>query len=118
VVRKSTGKPTKAQALRFEKLKRLGCIACKKEQTHSPTPDIHHLNLGGRAGQKRRGHDFTIPLCVWHHAGRRFRDDVSPLAFRLIYGPSLAKQSKLFREIYGTDDELLAETNKLIGADS
>lgn len=114
-VKHSTRKPTKAQQKRFEQLKALGCIACRKHAPWFAPAEIHHLNLGGKAGQKRRGHDFTIPLCEWHHRGL-------PGEFWLvseataILGPSLAKSSKRFRETYGTDDELLAEVNKLIGA--
>lgn len=35
-----------------------------------------------------------------------------------IYGPSLAAQSKMFRAIYGSDDELLEITNRMIGSRS
>jgi hypothetical protein len=114
-MKKSTSKPTKAHQARFEKLKRLGCIACHKEDRHAVICEIHHLNLGGRAGQKRRGHSFTIPLCAWHHRGAAmpgYYYEALPIAL----GPSLAKQSKLFHLQYGTDDELLAEVNKLIGS--
>jgi hypothetical protein len=113
-VKKSTGKPTKAQQKRFERLKQLGCIACRKEGLVIFPVEIHHMNLGGKAGQKRLGHDFTIPLCAWHHRGT----NVHPggVCLTLTLGPSLAKQSKLFRETYGTDDELLAEVNAMLAA--
>lgn len=111
----STGKPTKAHQARFEKLKELGCIACRKLALIRVCKiEIHHLNLGGKAGQKRRGHDFTIPLCCWHHqgipVGRATKQEM-----RDYWGPSLKLESRQFRATLGTDDELLAETNRLIG---
>jgi hypothetical protein len=75
--------------------------------------EIHHLNLGGRAGQKRRGDEFTIPLCTWHHRGEPF-NHFTVTRMREAFGPSLARTSKAFREAFGTDDELLAKTNDLI----
>ncbi len=117
-MKKSTGKPTKAQVERFEALKELGCIACIKtlgiRALHCGPTEIHHLNLGGKAGQKRLGHDFTIPLGPWHHRAVLALGWTSSESARF-YGPSLAKQSKAFRERYGSDGELLAEVNKLIG---
>jgi hypothetical protein len=97
---------TKTQR-RFDSLRRIGCVACRKEGIRTLGVDIHHLNVGGKAGQKRRGDAFTIPLCPWHHRG------VGPCDVD-IYGPSLANQSRAFRERYGTDDELLAFTNEWI----
>lgn len=75
-------------------------------------PEIHHLNFDGKAGQERRGDEFTIPLCRWHHQGH-------PGIFKTKWmrenvGPSLAKQSRSFRAMYGTDDQLLAKVNDLI----
>lgn len=108
----STPKPSKADLARWDKLYGIGCIACKKFGYHT-YPEIHHLNLGGKAGQKRRGHDYTVPLCSWHHQGS-VRLGYNSLGMAQKYGPSLAKQSKLFRTVFGTDDELLEQTNKAI----
>lgn len=98
----------KAREHRFRRLKEMGCIACWKEGIPDVPPEIHHLNLGGRAGQKRRGDEFTVPLCQWHHQGKR--DDLD----RQPPGPSLKLHSREFRERYGKDDELLAKVNDLI----
>jgi hypothetical protein len=94
----------RAREHRFRRLKEMGCVACWLMNEVPQHPEIHHLNEGGHAGQKRRGDEFTIPLCVWHHQGRTDQ-------FTLRYGPSLAKQSREFRRVYGTDDELLSITN-------
>jgi hypothetical protein len=91
---------------RYRGLQELGCIACLKRGNWS-APDIHHLNLGGHAGGKRRGWRFTIPLCPPHHRGVMWREE--------LYGPSLALHPRRFREVFGSDDELLAEVNSLLG---
>jgi hypothetical protein len=89
----------------------LPCIACAIEDVYQPNRTTeHHLNAGGHAGQARRGDEFSIPLCQWHHQGyalpRMSRDAMTGL-----YGPSLAHDSKMFRFTYGSDDQLLALTN-------
>lgn len=94
-------------------VKQLPCICCEMEKLPGqcgPTEE-HHLNLGGKAGQKRRGEKFSIPLGRWHHRGEPpGKLTVSQAA--AVYGPSLAKASKKFRDRYGTDDELLQLTNE------
>ena len=61
----STGKATKAQQARFERIKEIGCICCLKTLYVYEPPEIHHITDCGR----RRGHDYTIGLCPWHHRG-------------------------------------------------
>jgi hypothetical protein len=91
-------------------VKRLPCVACEIEEVAQPLPtEEHHLNGGGQAGQKRRGDDFSIPLCKWHHQARRPLG-MSTDAMTHLYGPSL-KDSRQFRLAYGSDDALLARTN-------
>ena len=113
---RSTGKPTKAQSGRFERLKRSGCRACDVNARRwwavcdGEGCDAHHLLSGGR----RIGHDATIALCPWHHRGIRPADCATDADAFHKYGPSLANGSKPFRETYGTDDELLAEQNRIL----
>lgn len=109
---RSTGKPTAAQVERFELIRECGCVACLIYGLQT-LPEIHHLTFGGRHGQKRRGHDFTIGLCSWHHRGDPGFSDRE--LCELAYGPSYALQPKLFRETFGQDDFLLAYQNQLIG---
>lgn len=100
---------------RREALLAVGCVCCWRNHRLGLRPsllpvEIHHLNGGGHHGQPRRGDEFTIPLCVWHHRG------LGPAAkFTSAYGPSWAKGSRPFRKAYGTDDELLAVANRLAG---
>lgn len=94
-------------------VKQLPCIACTKQGVlvQCGVTEAHHLNLGGRAGQKRRGDDYQIPLGTWHHRG------VPPAGMSRsqalhYFGPSLASHSKAFRSIFGVDEVLLADTNE------
>lgn len=118
----STGTPTKAEAARIVACKSGPCVACsiRRDQADCPswfcvTPggDYHHLLSGGI----RRGHLFGVCLCAWHHRGvpewgmshRSMRDD---------YGPSLAEGSKPFHAAFGSDAELLAYQNALLGIET
>ena len=108
----STGKPTKAEAARFAKLKALGCVACRLERIPPDTmePQIHHF----LSGNKRIGHMATVPLCYWHHNGLPY-DGVPTAWFLANVGPSFHKHTRQFRAKYGSDAELLAMTDELIG---
>src|SRR3990167_5354599 len=91
------------------------CIACTIGGTSvCGKTEEHHLNFGGKAGQPRRGDWFTIPLGRWHHQGIP-PDGMSAMQAGIIYGPSLARSSKRFREFYGMDDDLLAKVNEILG---
>jgi hypothetical protein len=102
--------PTDAERRRWDLFRRVGCVACRIEGKRNFNVQVHHLNVGGRAGQKRRGHSETIPLCCWHHVSIPPEGKTQEWATNYM-GPSLAKQSKAFREKYGSDDSLLAYTN-------
>lgn len=56
----------------------------------------------------------TIGLCAWHHRGVVYTGFTAPL-LRSYYGPSLMDGSKMFRDFYGSDDELLALQKRLLG---
>ena len=109
---RSTGTPTTADVIRFEAIHRLGCIASRKRGQVLPC-EIHHLTVGGRHGQKRRGHQFTVGLSPWHHRGEPMYG-MSHSECEARFGPSYARQPRLFRETFGQDDELLAYQNDLI----
>lgn len=101
---------------RTQRIKAMRCEACVIDGRYDVcgASEEHHLNFDGKAGQKRRGNDETIVLGSWHHravpkrgwTARKMTD---------VYGPSLAMQSKAFRERYGTDDELLKRVNDRMG---
>lgn len=110
----STGKPTKAEQARFDKMKEAGiCMCCyqigiKGEQYI----EIHHL----LSGNKRIGHMATVSLCPWHHRGSLVAgDNVADILIGLVSrGPSLAHGSKPFHAEFGSDSELLALQNEML----
>lgn len=116
---RSTGKPTKGQAERIDRLKRGECVCCWiNRQQGRPTAyfggcDAHHLLSGGR----RRGHGYTIAGCPWHHRGVKPYDQMTNAQATEHFGPSLAHGSKPFHAIYGTDDELLALQEQLLASE-
>lgn len=101
---------------RHMKIVELGCIACRK-LGFVVFPEEHHLNEFGHAGQARRGPEFTIGLCRWHHRGEPVLPNTRPsiVTSRTLLGPSLKHESVAFRATFGTDDELLEQTNRAIG---
>ena len=79
---------------RFEKLRQIGCIACIKKGRIT-TPVIHHIRK--QTGLSLRpSHDDTIPLCPEHHNMGK---------------ASVHLNKKLFNHLFGTEEELLKETN-------
>jgi len=91
--------PTKAEQKRMDALRELGCIACRIEGTHEMdswqgTCDIHHF----LSGNKRLGHWATVPLCPPHHTG--------PLGWH--------KNRRQFREVYGSDIDLLVYADRIL----
>jgi hypothetical protein len=105
-VRHSTGNPTKSQQARFQALKELGCICCWNYVGKWRAPEIHHIV----EGMKRLGHDFTLPLCEYHHRG------VSTCrgSARAHLGPSLADGKRVFVDVFGTERQLLETVNAML----
>ena len=60
------------------------------------------------------GDDYTIPLCPWHHRAVPHAL-TNPAHMEFHYGPSLAMNKRLFNKRYGTEIELLAKVNQMIG---
>ena len=110
---RSTGTPTKAQAARFDAIRDVGCIVAKMRGLRRIPCEIHHLTVGGKHGQKRRGHDFTIGLNPWSHRGEAF-GGWSPAQCLEMFGPSYALQPRRFREEIGRDEALLEYQDELI----
>lgn len=98
---------------RFCAIKDIGCLVARR-QGHGFVPcDVHHLNFGGKHGGRRRGDEFTIGLNPYTHRGVPF-NGWSLDQCRKLFGPSYAREPRRFREVFGSDDELLAEQNQLI----
>jgi len=95
-MKSSLPSPTKAESRRMDIIKRdIGCIACRKYGKEGEPADAHHLLSGGN----RISHAATIPLCKMHHD---------------MPGGSIHRNKVFFRDAFGTDEELLAETNRLV----
>lgn len=115
---RSTGSPTKVQRNRLHEVTHGECLACTLNRGWSLAPaytegcDAHHLLSGGR----RRGHSATVGLCPWHHRGVRPSGCPSDSDARYRYGPSLALESRLFHDVYGDDEALLAMQDRILGA--
>lgn len=107
--RRSTGKPTKAEAARIDRLKRGECVCCwLNRQQGRPTAffggcDAHHVLSGAR----RIGHAATLACCPWHHRGVKPYDGMTDRQATDMFGPSLAHGSKPFHAVYGSDADLL-----------
>ena len=80
---------------RFDQLKQIGCIACKTKYGKFSDPIIHHIRK--HTGLSLRpSHDDTIPLCPQHHN---------------MGNQSVHLNRKAFEHLFGTELELLKETN-------
>jgi hypothetical protein len=102
--------PTVEEQKRMDKLSEMGCIVCRLSFGAFMPNEIQHLTSGGR----RKGHMFTIPLCEWHHRGVT-KNGLTPEYMTSIYGPSFANSRKDFEKTFGSEEYLLAETNKWLG---
>lgn len=91
----------KADKARLGAFERIGCMACRQLGYYA-VPEVHHL----KSGNRRRGHQFTVPLCPAHHRGANHDPEM--------HGPSLALSPRSFHAAFGTDEELLAKTNELL----
>lgn len=101
---------TKAQKKRFVAIKELGCIACLMREIPGPVEcDVHHLTVGGKHGAPRRGHDYSIGLCSWHHRGQH-----NTASLHYSAGPSYYHEARKFREVFGDDDYLLSMQNDML----
>ena len=84
----------------IRRIKEFGCIVCHRSGIHSPA-DAHHPKdkSTGRPVQDTE----AIPLCPNHHSP----NGVNGVAFH-------ATGRKTWEAIYGTEQELLEETRRLI----
>lgn len=101
-----TGLPaaTKAEALRMRLIVEGGCICCWEFAEVATPCEVHHLTVGGKHGQLRRGHRFTVGICPWHHRGEA---QMPATVMAGLVGPSYARQPLAFRQLFGDDEQLL-----------
>jgi len=99
---------TKRQKERFERMTKIGCLACRILGLENPGEVNHIVD-----GMKRKGHDFTYCLCPWHHRGVAPNGMNSRETTELL-GPSRYHDGRAFKAIFGNDDQLLKLQNELI----
>lgn len=92
----------------------IGCIACLKRGIFSHCEKHHLLTTGLHGNGKRRGEQFTVGLCTYHHRGAHGVGTERAREMRDHYGPSYADNAGEFRVIFGDDADLLAEQERLL----
>ncbi len=109
----STGNPTIAEQKRMDAITDIGCIVAHSLGLGYVPCEVHHLTVGGKHGQKRRGHEFTVGLNPWSHRGEPF-GNWNAVQCEAMFGPSYARQPRRFRQEIGNDDYLLDLQNTLL----
>ena len=94
----------------MDKVSRMGCVVCRLSFGSYVDGEVQHLTAGGR----RLGHHATINLCPWHHRGAT-TNGMSQDYMKQIYGPSFAKSRKEFEAAFGSEEQLLEQTNRWLG---
>lgn len=88
-----------------ESLRAVGLAGCDIEGV-----DVHHT----KSGNMRRGHMYTVGLCLFHHRRHPF-EGTTCKEMVVLFGPSLLDGGKAFAEVFGSDEELLDRQNQLLG---
>jgi len=92
--------PTKAEAAHMAAVADLGCIACIVIDIIGSPAECHHIRSKAGCGQ-RSSHMDVIGLCPpHHHTGG--------------YGVAFHAGKIAFEQKFGTEEELLERTNKLL----
>lgn len=99
-------------------IREIGCLATWLRFKEFSPCEKHHLLTTGRHGTgKRRGEQATIGLSTYYHRGYNY-SGLQPKFTRAeafdYFGPSYADNARLFRQVFGDDEFLLAEQNRLI----
>lgn len=105
---------TIAEQKRLDAIHRMPCCACVKNLDFRiiyPTEAHHLVDKGYR--EHSGGHMATIPLCRWHHRGEPL-ENYGVREMTALCGPSMALDKRAFTEKYGTQRQLLDETNGLL----
>lgn len=111
---KSTDKPTNEEQARLDKLGVMQCICCTLLERWQPNrTTIHHIVDKGYRSHSG-GHMATIPLCEYHHQGYP-KEGYQACDMEAKWGPSLELAKKRFIAKFGTERELLAKVNKMLG---
>ena len=100
--------PNNEQKERFRKLYSLGCICCRNKGIRTEA-QIHHL----LRGHYRAGHDWTIPLCPYHHTGEGWQGYTVSMV-EPVYGKPGPPGGYKFKQDHGKELDLLQQVNELL----
>jgi hypothetical protein len=118
----STGKPTKAEQARLDRIHDMPCMICQMLSIDQPSrTEAHHLVDKGTR-KHSGGHMATLPLCGWHHRSDvlgcgRYADPPTMANVESAIGPSIQGNKKLFIVKFGTERQLLAIIDKRLEKD-
>lgn len=98
-------------------IREIGCICCLiKGRGFVPAEKHHLLTTGLHGNGRRRGEQYTIGLCSYHHQGEKAVGTSEARRLSVLAGPSYGDEPVLFREEFGTDAELLELQDRAIAA--
>lgn len=100
---------TKANKVRIDGFRNIGCIVTRLYFEDYADYDCHHITDCGR----RMGNAFVIPLSPWYHRAVPPSGMTERRAY-LELGPTLEKHKKEFIGRFGSEIYLLEQTNKLL----
>lgn len=104
---------SKADKTRLQLLHDMPCLCCESMRVPQPfRTEAHHI-----VRQSYRSHgggdQATVPLCSFHHRGL-CEDGMTGTQMEAKYGPSMFTNKRKFQIVFGTELELLEQTNKLL----
>lgn len=110
-------RPTAAELEHMARCKVGPCIPCLSMYRQGRISE-DEVFVGGdydhkKSGNIRRGHMFGFCSCAWHHRGHPW-GALAHAHMRAVWGPSLMDGSRLFRETYGSDDELISLQRRIL----
>lgn len=111
---------TKEDQERLDAIGNIPCVCCFSMHVQQPSPTERHHVVDKGYRRLSGGHQATVALCGWHHrAIPVVANTAMSEAYMLrAYGPSMKHQGGkgAFERCYGTQRELIEQTNRLLGA--
>lgn len=90
---------TAAERSHYDRLTRLGCIACRNMGYQDSPAEIHHTKIGITGAGRKSDYRNAIPLCPAHHRLGKLAYHASP---------------KTWEAYHGTQAVLLEQVNRLL----
>lgn len=103
---------SRAEQRRDFAIREIGCVVARIRGMGFVPVERHHMTVGGKHGQKRRGEAFSVGLNPYSHRGVPF-NGWTLAQCKAMFGPSYALEPAAFRALY-PDAVLLAKQEQLI----